>query len=112
MEEILRGKIPSAAGGEEPLELPALEELYRQRVGALVEVRGQVSNLQRMRTSSGRMVGFFVLFDYSAFVHVFVPWHKLAGLAEEMEDGKKVVVRGRVVTVKRSSSTVRSFTRG
>jgi exonuclease VII large subunit len=65
-------------------------------IASLVELGGRISNLQRLKTKSGKVYGFFVLFDYSALVQVFVPWDKYGLLGEVLEEGGDVVVRGRV----------------
>jgi len=99
MELLINEKLGTGGKGEgreEYVVLSALEEFYSQRTGSLIEIAGQVSNVQRFKTKSGRLVGFFVLFDFSAFVHVFIPWARFSQVDAELEEGKKVVVRGRV----------------
>jgi DNA polymerase-3 subunit alpha len=76
--------------------ISVLEDFYSRRTASLVEIAGQVSNVQRLKTSSGKILGFFVLFDFSAFVHVFIPWDGFVQFGGELEEGKRVIVRGRV----------------
>lgn len=76
--------------------IDTLEQFYSRAIASLVELNGRISNLQRLKTKSGKVCGFFVLFDYSALVQVFVPWDKFGLLGEILEEGRDVVVRGRV----------------
>ncbi|MBI4719705.1 MAG: hypothetical protein HY770_00405, partial [Chitinivibrionia bacterium] len=76
--------------------ISVLEDFYSRKTASLVEIAGRVSNVQRLKTSSGKILGFFVLFDFSAFVHVFIPWDRFVQFGNQLEEGKKVTVRGRV----------------
>jgi DNA polymerase-3 subunit alpha len=76
--------------------IDTLEQFYSRAIASLVELNGRISNLQRLKTKSGKIYGFFVLFDFSALVQVFVPWDKFGLLGEILEEGRDVLVRGRV----------------
>ncbi len=98
MDMLIKDKHPGAKSGikKEFAVLSSLEEFYKQKSSGLIEIAGRVSNIQRFKTSSGKIVGFFVLFDFSAFVHVFIPWARFGQFSSEMEEGKRIIVRGRV----------------
>jgi DNA polymerase-3 subunit alpha len=76
--------------------IETLEQFYSRAIASLVELNGRISNLQRLKTKSGKVYGFFVLFDFSALVQVFVPWDKFGLLGDVLEEGRDVVIRGRV----------------
>ena len=76
--------------------LSSLERFYARPVTSTVEMLGRISNLQRNRTQSGRVVGFFVLYDLTALVQVFVPTDRYGLFGDQLEEGKTVRVRGRV----------------
>jgi DNA polymerase-3 subunit alpha len=82
--------------GKDYYVISALEEFYSLKTATFAEIAGQVSNIQKLKTAGGRMLGFFVVFDFSAFVHVFIPWDKFGQFESQIEEGKKVIVRGRV----------------
>jgi DNA polymerase-3 subunit alpha len=89
-------KAVEGIGAGEFRKVDTLEQFYARPIASLVELGGRISNLQRLKTKSGKVYGFFVLFDYSALVQVFVPWDKYGLLGEVLEEGGDVVVRGRV----------------
>jgi DNA polymerase-3 subunit alpha len=76
--------------------ISSLERFYAQPVTAMVEMLGRISNLQRTQTQSGRVVGFFVLYDLTALVQVFIPTDRYGLFGDELEEGRPVRVRGRV----------------
>ncbi len=98
LEKLVRRKqkVRSSPGINAHHAVSSLEHFYSQPVASLVEITGQISNLQRMKTKSGRLLGYFVLFDYSALVQVFVPSDRFGLYGEDLEEGKRVLVRGRV----------------
>lgn len=89
-------KAVEGIGTAEYRKVGTLEHFYSRPIASLVELDGRISNLQRLNTKSGKVYGFFVLFDYSALVQVFVPWNKFGLLGDVLEEGRDVVVRGRV----------------
>ena len=57
---------------------------------------GRIRDLQPLKTSSGNSVSFFVLFDSSAYVRVFIPREQFDKSGERLVDRDHVLVRGTV----------------
>ncbi len=76
--------------------VPSLSEFYPHPSATPVELAGRIRNLRDFKTSSGKTVGFFELFDSTASVRVFVPWERVARLGEPLSDGCRVIVTGKV----------------
>jgi DNA polymerase III alpha subunit len=76
--------------------VPSLSEFYPHPSATPVELAGRIRNLRDFKTSSGKTVGFFELFDSSGSVRVFVPWERVARLGEPLSDGCRVIVTGKV----------------
>ncbi len=76
--------------------VPSLSEFYPHPSATPVELAGRIRNLRDFKTSSGKTVGFFELFDSSGSVRVFVPWERVARLGEPLSDGCRVIVSGKV----------------
>ena len=74
----------------------SLSEFYPHPSATPVELAGRIRNLRDFKTSSGKTVGFFELFDSSGSVRVFVPWERVARLGEPLSDGCHVIVTGKV----------------
>ena len=75
--------------------VPSTAEFYPHPGASPVELAGRIRDLHFFKTSSGKTVGFFVLFDNSGFVRVFLPWESVQP-GEPLNDGERVRVRGRV----------------
>jgi DNA polymerase-3 subunit alpha len=80
------------------LVVPTLAEFYPHSSGTRVELVGRVRDLHSFKTSSGDETCFFVLFDTSTSVPVFVPRGRFGRAGEPPADGDRVVVRGYVRT--------------
>jgi DNA polymerase III alpha subunit len=78
--------------------IPTLAEFYPHPSGTRVELVGRVRDLHSFKTSSGDETCFFVLFDTSTSVPVFVPRGRFGRAGEPPADGDRVVVRGYVRT--------------
>jgi DNA polymerase III alpha subunit len=78
--------------------VPSLAEFYPHPNGTRVELVGRVRDLQKFKASSGHETCFFVLFDSSTSVPVFVPQGRFGRPGEPPADGDRVVVRGHVRT--------------
>jgi aspartyl/asparaginyl-tRNA synthetase len=76
--------------------VPTLMEFYPHPSATPVELAGRIRNLHAYRSSSGRTVGFFELFDSSGSVRVFVPWERVVRQGEPLNDGSHVIVKGKV----------------
>lgn len=76
--------------------IPTLLEFYPHPSASPVELAGRIRNLHEFRSSSGKTVGFFELFDSSGSVRVFVPWERVTQKGEPLSDGSRVVVLGKV----------------
>ncbi len=74
----------------------SLSEFYPHPSATPVELAGRIRNFREFKTSSGKTVGFFELFDSSGSVRVFVPWERVARLGEPLSDGCRVTVTGKV----------------
>jgi DNA polymerase III alpha subunit len=74
----------------------SLAEFHPHPSASPVELAGRIRDLQSLRTSSGNRVSFFVLFDSSAYVRVFVPWERVGQTGEPLTNGDRVLVRGKV----------------
>ncbi len=77
--------------------LPTLAEFHSHPIAAAVELAGRISDLRKFTSSSGKTVGFFMLYDAAASVPVFVPWESIVPqgeLGEPVTDGDHVSVRG------------------
>ncbi|HEX5133590.1 MAG TPA: PHP domain-containing protein [Candidatus Krumholzibacteria bacterium] len=74
----------------------SLMEFYPHPSATPVELAGRIRNLHEYRTSSGKAVGFFELFDSSGSVRVFVPWERVVQAGEPLNDGSHVIVMGKV----------------
>ncbi|MCI0452588.1 MAG: OB-fold nucleic acid binding domain-containing protein, partial [Candidatus Latescibacteria bacterium] len=76
--------------------VPSLSEFYPHPSATPVELAGRIRNFHDFKTSSGKTVGFFELFDSSGSVRVFVPWERVARIGEPLSDGCRVTVKGKV----------------
>jgi DNA polymerase III alpha subunit len=76
--------------------VPALMEFYPHPSATPVELAGRIRNLHDYKTSSGKTVGFFELFDSSGSVRVFVPWERVVQTGEPVNDGSHAIVLGKV----------------
>lgn len=76
--------------------VPSLLEFYPHPSATPVELAGRIRNLHDYRSSSGKAVGFFELFDSSGSVRVFVPWERVVHTGESLNDGSHAIVRGKV----------------
>ena len=76
--------------------IPSMMEFYPHPSATPVELAGRIRNLHDYRSSSGKSVGFFELFDSSGSVRVFVPWERVVQPGEPLNDGSHVIVRGKV----------------
>ncbi|NIO28607.1 MAG: PHP domain-containing protein [Candidatus Latescibacteria bacterium] len=97
-ERLIKGKQDQAAsGGAEVYDVvSSLDQFYSKPIASQVEIDGRISNLQRLKTKSGRVLGFFILYDVSALVQIYVPWDRFGLFGEILEEGRDVIVRGRV----------------
>jgi len=78
--------------------LHTLAEFYPHPSGTRVELVGRVRDLHSFKTGSDYETCFFVLFDASATVPVFVPKGRFGRAGEPPADGDHVYVRGIVRT--------------
>jgi DNA polymerase III alpha subunit len=78
--------------------VPTLAEFYPHPNGTRVELVGCIRDLQTFNASSGDETCFFVLFDTSTSVPVFVPRGRFGRDGEPPADGDRVVVRGYIRT--------------
>lgn len=76
--------------------VPSLMEFYPHPRATPVELAGRIRNLHDYRSSSGKTVGFFELFDSSGSVRVFVPWERVVHAGEPLNDGSHAIVKGKV----------------
>ncbi|HEU4365720.1 MAG TPA: OB-fold nucleic acid binding domain-containing protein, partial [Candidatus Krumholzibacteria bacterium] len=76
--------------------VPSLMEFYPHPSATPVELAGRIRNLHDYRSSSGKTVGFFELFDSSGSVRVFVPWERVVLTGEPLNDGSHAIVKGKV----------------
>ncbi len=76
--------------------VPSMLEFYPHPSATPVELAGRIRNFHDFKTSSGKTVGFFELFDSSGSVRVFVPWERVARIGEPLSDGCHVTVKGKV----------------
>jgi hypothetical protein len=76
--------------------VPSLSEFFPHPRATPVELAGRIRNFRDFKTSSGKTVGFFELFDSSGSVRVFVPWERVARIGEPLSDGCRVTVKGKV----------------
>ena len=75
--------------------LPSTAEFYPHPGATPVELAGRIRDLHFFKTSSGKTVGFFVLFDQSGFVRVYLPWESVQP-GEPLNVGDHIRVRGRI----------------
>jgi DNA polymerase-3 subunit alpha len=78
--------------------LENIAEFYPHPSGTRVELVGRVRDLHSFKTSSEHETCFFVLFDASASVPVFVPKERFGRAGEPPAEGDRVLVRGFVRT--------------
>ena len=74
----------------------SMMEFYPHPSATPVELAGRIRNLHDYKTSSGKTVGFFELFDSSGSVRVFVPWERVVHKGEPVNDGSHAIVLGKV----------------
>jgi len=76
--------------------LPTVLEFYPHPNATPVELVGRIRNLREFRSTAGKPIGFFELFDASGSVRVFAPWERIARAGEPLSDGSRAIVRGKV----------------
>lgn len=93
------GRTPTEKDGNTKggfLVVPSLLEFYPHPSATPVELAGRIRNLHEFKSSSGKTIGFFELFDSSGSVRVFVPWERVVHTGEPVSDGSHATVKGKV----------------